>query len=155
MDDEITQEEQTRRNKALWAAVLHQAVEDVRGRGYGIFYNHHKRLARYHAIEWFKSDRDGTGTFLWICDYLDLPAGKIRQKILDDKFFDQNKKNSQPTSLGTRILAYKKRLGLSYGEMAAEIGVSAQTIWRLVYGNEPDHKRHTPASDRIMQTVGA
>jgi len=51
--------------RALWRAVLDQAFKDAQGH-VGTYA--HRRDAR----EWFCSNRNDLGSFLWICEVLDL-----------------------------------------------------------------------------------
>ena len=57
--------------KNLWMAVLEQAMEDIltgpahrRGKVESIFKN--------TALAWFHSDNEGIGSFLWVCEHLDI-----------------------------------------------------------------------------------
>lgn len=52
--------------RALWAAVLYQAIKDVDGVG------------RRPAINWIYSKRTGVGSKRWICDMLDLDYYKLQ-----------------------------------------------------------------------------
>lgn len=49
----------------LWKAVLEQAFKDAQGR-VGTY--EHKKDAR----RWFRSNRKEIGSFLWVCEVLDL-----------------------------------------------------------------------------------
>jgi len=53
--------------KKLWAAVLDQAVGDA------TFEN--------EARAWFQSTREGVGSFLWVCDTLNLDPDSIKRKL--------------------------------------------------------------------------
>jgi hypothetical protein len=63
MQDEIVFSEKGWR--ALWRAVLDQAFKDAEGR-VGTYA--HRKDAR----EWFRSTGKDIGTFLWICEVLDV-----------------------------------------------------------------------------------
>ena len=62
----------TEGSKRLWAAVLEQAIEDVR--------REHGHADRARA--WFQSEREGVGSFLWICRMLDIDPGSTRKKVM-------------------------------------------------------------------------
>jgi hypothetical protein len=57
--------------KRLWAAVLNQALEEA------IEFNREK--FRQNALSWLWSGNQGTGSFLWICDALNLDSKSIRK----------------------------------------------------------------------------
>lgn len=57
----------------LWAAVLDQAIEDVRQ------YNGGFSMER--AILWFESESNEIGSFLWVCSVLDLNPKPIKMFI--------------------------------------------------------------------------
>lgn len=53
--------------RALWAAVLYQAIRDAdRGDGRGT------------AMDWIYAPRSGAGSMRWICDMLDLDYRKLQ-----------------------------------------------------------------------------
>ena len=53
----------------LWAAVLKQAIKDAQ-KYYGSFSGDRSQL-------WFKSETEEVGSFLWICNVLDLDPESI------------------------------------------------------------------------------
>jgi hypothetical protein len=55
----------------LWAAVLGLAFEDLRDTKTG-----------YRTRLWFASDTYEPGSFLWICDHLEIDATSIRREAL-------------------------------------------------------------------------
>ena len=57
----------------LWAAVLEQAVKDV--------LQCTASLDRERTLSWFESKRKDVGSFLWICNVLDLNPETIRMYI--------------------------------------------------------------------------
>jgi hypothetical protein len=59
----------------LWSAVLGQAIEDLTDSRTGAGALHFTRL-------WFASDNCEPGSFLWICDHLELDAKSIRREAL-------------------------------------------------------------------------
>jgi hypothetical protein len=66
--------------RGLWAGVLIQAVKDLAG--YGRVYKQRERArVQYHARLWFTSDNRDVGSFLWICDELELEPSWIRRKM--------------------------------------------------------------------------
>ena len=58
--------------RRLWVAVLDLALEDLGNTERG------KR-----ARAWLTSDRYGPGSFLWICDNLELDASSIRRRVFE------------------------------------------------------------------------
>ena len=57
--------------KKLWASVLGRAVIDLRRKK-------HRQSARF----WFYNDKNqGAGSFLWVCDVLEIDPGKTREKV--------------------------------------------------------------------------
>jgi hypothetical protein len=59
----------TKSCKELWAAVLEQAIQDF-NRGY--FYADRAR-------EWFQSESEEVGSFLWICKMLSVDAERTKE----------------------------------------------------------------------------
>jgi hypothetical protein len=66
-------ESATSSERDLWSAVLGLAIDDLRDGRMGAGELHFTRL-------WFASNSCEPGSFLWICDHLDLKAGLIRYK---------------------------------------------------------------------------
>ena len=58
--------------KRLWAAVLKQAIKDIRGN------NYHRREK---AQSWLINNNQGTASFLWICNILGLDPDLIRMNL--------------------------------------------------------------------------
>ena len=66
--------------RGLWAGVLIQAVKDLAG--YGRVYKQRERArVQYFARLWFADDNREVGSFLWICDELELEPSWIRRKM--------------------------------------------------------------------------
>ena len=63
----------------LWAAVISEAVDCVRGTACGD--NAHREIHQRNAIAWFKSDADGPGTLKWICEQIDLDVDEVRRIV--------------------------------------------------------------------------
>jgi len=61
----------------LWSAVMEQAVEDLTLNGF----NRNTIRIKHEVIRWFKSSNRGVGTFLWICEALDLDAQCILKGV--------------------------------------------------------------------------
>lgn len=61
--------------RELWSAVLGQAIEDLTDSRAG--------SEGYSARLWFESDNHEPGSFLWICDHLELEASSIRRGVLE------------------------------------------------------------------------
>jgi hypothetical protein len=63
----------------LWLAVLAQASSDLTGvNTFG-----HRGTIRYFARLWVESDNRDAGSFLWICDQLELDSGWLRRRLLE------------------------------------------------------------------------
>jgi len=62
----------TEGSKRLWAAVLEQAIEDVR--------REHGHADRARA--WFQSEGEEVGSFLWICRMLDIDPKSTRKSVV-------------------------------------------------------------------------
>lgn len=73
--------------RRLWASVVRTAADDLFS-GWG----KHDTKKRYYmgsmasAEAWFKSDVSDVGSFLWICDILDLSAEAIRKSLLSGNY---------------------------------------------------------------------
>ncbi len=70
----------------LWAAVLDNAVRGLEQRG--IFNSgkrnnirHQKRKARDESFTWLQSDRITPGSFIFICDTLDINPDFLRARL--------------------------------------------------------------------------
>ena len=57
----------------LWLAVLENAIDDLLGRNV---------IEQKKALHWFRSDDDCVGSFVFICNALDVDHLKMRKKIL-------------------------------------------------------------------------
>jgi len=57
----------------LWFAVLERALQDLCERNPSI---------RRDAELWFKSDRRGVGSFLWVCELLDFNPQWLRKRLM-------------------------------------------------------------------------
>jgi len=65
----------------LWQAVLEQAVKDARG------------TRRYHSIvkearEWFRSENEEPGSFLWVCRILRLDPEAVRGAVEKEYYYE-------------------------------------------------------------------
>lgn len=68
--------------RRLWVAVVAQAMKDLAEEGPG---NAREReRARDEARRWFHAERDGVGSFIWVCLVLDVDPGKMRTAVLKD-----------------------------------------------------------------------
>ena len=70
----------------LWAAVLDNAVLSLEQRG---SYNygrgnrdHQKRNQQHESLTWLKSDNNAPGSFLFICDTLQIDPDFLRVRLL-------------------------------------------------------------------------
>lgn len=60
--------------RGLWAAVLQLAADDLTSAD--------ARLRRL-AQAWFDSTKHGPGSFLWICDHLEINASWLRRQVFE------------------------------------------------------------------------
>jgi hypothetical protein len=60
--------------RRLWAAVLRQAVCDL---GY------HRSTLQHFTQLWFESDKREPGSFLWVCELLELDASRLRRRLFE------------------------------------------------------------------------
>ena len=66
--------------RRLWAGVLIQPIKDLAG--YGRVYNKREPArVQYHARVWFTSDNREDGSYLWVCDQIELEPSWIRRKM--------------------------------------------------------------------------
>jgi len=67
--------------KELWAAVLTQALKDTKE----CLKVHRKndQPSQEEVKEWFKSESNEIGSFLWICELFELDPNLIRTHITD------------------------------------------------------------------------
>ena len=61
--------------RRLWLAVLMQAINDL------AHTDERQRLRRHFTRLWFTSDNHNPGSFLWICDHLDLDPSWFRRRL--------------------------------------------------------------------------
>lgn len=74
--------------RRLWAGVLIQAVKDLAGYSLGL--NKRERAGvQYHARVWFTSDNRDVGSFLWVCDQLEVEPSWIRRRMAAQIHSDQ------------------------------------------------------------------
>ena len=67
--------------KRLWAAVLLQAAKDVSGFTY-VYSESQRSMIQRSARAWFASNYYETGSYLWICDLLELEPSWIRRRMI-------------------------------------------------------------------------
>jgi hypothetical protein len=60
--------------RRLWAAVLRQAVCDL---GY------HRSTLQHFTQLWFESGNREPGSFLWVCELLELDSSWLRRRLLE------------------------------------------------------------------------
>jgi hypothetical protein len=72
--------------KVLWAEVLLQAAESLQGRL--MFLGEDREAIQREAAEWFNSCSQEIGSFLWVCQALDLDPQTVRQAILRRGYFN-------------------------------------------------------------------
>jgi len=71
----------------LWCSVLHHACDEYVGIGVLVYstpkaLEEQKELLRRRAAHYFKSDETGVGSFVWICDLLNMDPEKTLANIL-------------------------------------------------------------------------
>ncbi|MBF0340477.1 MAG: hypothetical protein HQL95_05865 [Magnetococcales bacterium] len=57
--------------RRLWAAVLERAILDLQDRN-----------TRAEAVQWVSSNRNGVGSFQWICQQLDMDPSSVKRALL-------------------------------------------------------------------------
>jgi hypothetical protein len=72
--------------RALWSSVLIQAVKDILKAGaathsHGMYEAHKKEVHSINAWGWVNSSSEATCSFLWLCHFLGLDPGAIRESI--------------------------------------------------------------------------
>jgi hypothetical protein len=60
--------------RGLWTAVLSQAIDDLKGVG--------PSTLQLVSRQWFESGNYEPGSYLWICDHLEIDALAIRAQVL-------------------------------------------------------------------------
>jgi hypothetical protein len=66
------------RERGMWAGVLRQALAD-----YVCLIDEPKKQYYYRqARRWFESDEFSVGSFVWICDQLELDTNKARLSLM-------------------------------------------------------------------------
>ena len=79
---ELVHRASTRQPEAsLWVAVIMEAMDCLSGNVGGVLNRTTKIREIEHARNWFLGEESGPGTFQWICNVLDLPAGRILKKL--------------------------------------------------------------------------
>jgi hypothetical protein len=66
----------------LWSEVMRLAFEDARGGLKGSSPRYGDRAVALDALQWFKSEVCEVGSFLWICDLLELDPGAVRAQLI-------------------------------------------------------------------------
>ena len=68
--------------RRLWQAILRTAFQDVEGLHLqGTPYD--RKTIQVSAGEWFLSDREEPGAFLWVCSHLGVNPGAVRRRLLE------------------------------------------------------------------------
>ena len=71
--------------RALWAAVLSQAIDDLQ-RDPSLTYVPSVRRALLHwqrdACAWFISEAEGRQSFIWVCELLRMDPGYVRDRVM-------------------------------------------------------------------------
>jgi hypothetical protein len=65
----------------LWSDVLRLAFEDARGGLLGVSPRYGDRAVATDALQWFRSEVDEVGSFVWICDLLGLDPDAVRASL--------------------------------------------------------------------------
>jgi hypothetical protein len=74
--------------RRLWAAVLIQAIKDLTGHG-RVYKQPERAQVQYFARLWFADDNREVGSFLWICDQLEVEPSWIRRRMVAQIHSDQ------------------------------------------------------------------
>jgi hypothetical protein len=82
----------------LWAAVLDLAMEDLTDR---------RIRDEVNVRGWFTSNEYVPGSFLWICDHLELDASTIRRRVW--KIAEQHTLVSRARTTQSAILPVRQR----------------------------------------------
>jgi hypothetical protein len=72
----------------LWIFVMFRAIDDLQGNN-DCESSRYRSLRSLEARNWFRSDVQTVGSFLWICGQLSLDPEAVRQQVLDN--FDPRK----------------------------------------------------------------
>ena len=64
--------------KRLWNAVLNQAIKDVVD-------PRTRYKDRKESLEWFQSERQGVGSFLWVCNITGFNPSRVRTQLAIDQ----------------------------------------------------------------------
>ncbi|MBU4317125.1 MAG: hypothetical protein KKF30_07605 [Proteobacteria bacterium] len=100
--------------KALWAAVLERAIQDLDYHPKTKEYKLHYSPARY----WLKNLKNkGLGSFIWVCKAIDYDPDRTRAKILDNHRLREEEALMSVAPCGT----------------AAHLGDVSETIPDLLY----------------------
>ncbi len=133
--------------KELWLRVLIQAIEDAGGNPkHPDGTNNRKRLAA-EARAWFRSERDGTGTFRWICDELNLNRQRIR-------FYLMTGAVPEGANLGARAFLYRKAHGLTQHALADMAGIDHSSVANIESNRRPGTGNRHHARDRLAEFLG-
>jgi len=133
--------------KELWAAVLCQAFKDLEGLTFG----HHQprtNMARDQAIRWIESnDISYIGSFLYVCEVLNLEPGIVRYSFILTK----NKvKRKEPIRHGVtaniRAFDPAKLEPMTCLEIASYFGTSKSMVYNIVSKLGIKYKQIRPRS---------
>uniref|UniRef100_A0A6M3XVF8 Uncharacterized protein n=1 Tax=viral metagenome TaxID=1070528 RepID=A0A6M3XVF8_9ZZZZ len=132
--------------KKLWAAVLLQAFLDMEGLAFG------NRGAvdtnRNQAMGWIKSDRtDYIGSFLYVCEVLDLDPGYVRSRFKTMKQ-QIKRKEKIPKGLKARIKAFDtaKLSDMTCLQIASYFNTSKSLVYNIVSDLGIKYKQIRPGS---------
>ena len=98
---------------ALWAAVINQAVADMES---------YRQGDKRSAERWIFSPADAPGSFVWVCDMLDLDAGRLQTLCM--------------TREGRRSLLTKNHGNQNGRGRRKKLDAESQTDWGNDYGND-------------------
>jgi hypothetical protein len=71
----------------LWTEVILQAIDDMDGRTSSA-----SRSAQDSARQWFASENDGIGSFVWSCRVVDVDPSRVRSALARRAVLDGTRK---------------------------------------------------------------
>jgi len=138
--------------KSLWACVLINAIEDATGNPKNCNYYKTRKQHVRTARDWFKSNRDEIGSFVFVCQALNLNSGAVRKKAL----------NGQPIflppdmdfeSLPYKMIFFRKLHRMTQTALAVKTGLCPTTISNIERGKIPEHSMRNGNRKRILDFI--
>jgi hypothetical protein len=111
----------------LWTAVILQAIDDLDRRT-----SLTPRLAQDSAREWFSSESDAVGSFIWTCHVIDMDPNFIRSRLAKKQRM-QNPVKVVVTSRTQRMKTSRAK-GFAIFQEPANRAQPSQVFKRVVVG---------------------